>query len=93
MINLEQTILRHLLIEEPYMRKVLPFIKPEYFQGVYNQLFKQIAKYVAKYNKLPTQESLKIDIDQSEKFNDDQYTAVLEILPIIFDKETAKAND
>lgn len=93
MINLEQVILRHLLTDEPYMRKVLPFIKPEYFQGVYNQLFKQIAKYVAKYNKLPTQESLKIDIDQSEKFNPDQYTAALEILPVIFDRETAKAND
>ncbi len=93
MINLEQVILRHLLTDEPYMRKVLPFVKPEYFQGVYNQLFKQIVKYVAKYNKLPTQESLKIDIDQSEKFNPDQYTAALEILPIIFDKETVKAND
>jgi replicative DNA helicase len=93
MSNVEQVILRHLLIDEPYMRKVLPFVKPEYFQGVYNQIFNQIAKYVAKYNKLPTQEAFKIEIDLSEKFTDDQYTAVLEILPNIFDKETVKAND
>ena len=93
MSNVEQVILRHLLIDEPYMRKVLPFVKPEYFQGVYNQIFNQIAKYVAKYNKLPTQEAFKIEIDLSEKFTDDQYTAVLEILPNIFDRETVKAND
>ena len=93
MSNVEQVILRHLLIDEPYMRKVLPFVKPEYFQGVYNQIFNQIAKYVAKYNRLPTQEAFKIEIDLSEKFTDDQYTAVLEILPNIFDKETVKAND
>jgi len=93
MNNVEQVILRHILIDEPYMRKVLPFVKPEYFQGVYNQIFNQIAKYVAKYNRLPTQEAFKIEIDLSEKFTDDQYTAVLEILPNIFDKETVKAND
>ena len=87
MSNVEQVILRHLLIDEPYMRKVLPFVKPEYFQGVYNQIFNQIAKYVAKYNKLPTQEAFKIEIDLSEKFTDDQYTAVLEILPNIFDRK------
>ena len=33
--NLEQTILRNLLTDESYMRKVLPFIKPDYFEGIY----------------------------------------------------------
>ena len=33
------------------MRKVLPFIKPEYFEGPYRILFKEAGKYVAKYNK------------------------------------------
>ena len=92
MSNVEQTILKHLLTDEPYTRKVLPFIKPEYFQGVYNQLFKEVAKFVAKYNKLPTIDSFKIEIDQSDKFNDDQYTAAMEILPNVFDK-TEKADE
>jgi len=39
--NIEQTILRNLLTDEKYMRKVLPFIKPDYFQGVYKTLFKE----------------------------------------------------
>ena len=59
--NLEQTILRNLLTDEKYMRKVLPFIKPDYFQGVYKTLFKEAGKYVAKYNKLPTTETLTIE--------------------------------
>ena len=91
MSNIEQVILRNILTNEEYMRKVLPFIRPEYFQGVYNQLFKQAGAFVAKYNKLPTLDSFKIEIDQSDKFNDDQYTAAMEILPNVFTSETADA--
>ena len=89
MSNVEQVILRNILTNEPYMRKVLPFIKPEYFQGVYNQLFKEAGKFVAKYNKLPTLDAFKIEVDNSDKFNDDQYTAAMEILPNIFVTETS----
>ena len=89
MSNVEQVILRNILTNEPYMRKVLPFIKPEYFQGVYNQLFKEAGQYVGKYNKLPTLDAFKIEIDQSDKFNDDQYQAAMEIIPNIFAKETS----
>ena len=90
--NLEQLVLRHLLIDESYMRKVLPFIKPEYFQGVTRQLFVEIGKFVAKYNKLPTLPAFKIEIDQSDKYNDDQYTAAMEMLPNIFDTKSDKAD-
>ena len=86
-INIEQTILRNLLTNEKYTRKVMPFVQPDYFEGVYQQLFKEIAKYVAKYNKLPTQESFKIELDQSDKFNDEQYRHAVEIMPSIFDTE------
>jgi len=86
-INIEQTILRNLLTNEKYTRKVMPFVQPDYFEGVYQQLFKEIAKYVAKYNKLPTQESFKIELDQSDKFNDEQYRHAVEIMPGIFDTE------
>jgi len=89
MSNVEQVILRNVLTNESYMRKVLPFIKPEYFQGVYNQLFKEAGKFVAKYNKLPNLDAFKIEIDNSDKFNDDQYQAAMEILPNIFVQETS----
>jgi replicative DNA helicase len=69
------------------MRKVLPFINNDYFEGVYRQLFKEIGKYVSKYNKLPTQESFKIELDDSDSFNDEQYRHAVEILPEIFKVE------
>ena len=53
-LRIEQTILRKLLTDDNYMRKVLPFIKPEYFEGPYKTLFKEAGKFVAKYNNLPT---------------------------------------
>jgi archaellum biogenesis ATPase FlaH len=89
MSNLEQVILRNVLTNDEYMRKVLPFIQPDYFQGVYNQLFKQAGTFVAKYNKLPNLDAFKIEIDQSDKFNDDQYQAAMEILPNLFVDETS----
>ena len=82
--NIEQTVIRNVLTNEHFMRKTLPFIKPEYFEGVYRILFKEIAKYVAKYNNLPTAESFKIEVDQSDKFNDEQYQHAVEIIPQIF---------
>ncbi len=84
--NIEQTILRNLLTDEKYMRKVLPFIKPDYFQGVYKTLFKEAGKYVAKYNKLPTSESLAIEL-QNTNMSDDQYSMAMDVVPLLFTKE------
>jgi len=86
-INLEQTILKNILTDEKFMRKVLPFVKPDYFEGVYRQLFKEAGKFVAKYNKLPNLEAFKIEIDESTSFSDEQYKHAIEILPIIFQSE------
>ena len=87
MSKIENLVLRNIITNEPYMRKVLPFIKPEYFQGVYLLMFKEVAKYVAKYNTLPTSDSLKVEIDASDKFNPDQYSAAQEIIPSLFTKD------
>jgi len=69
------------------MRKVLPFVKPEYFEGVYRQLYKEVGKYVAKYNRLPSAETFKIEIDQADTFSDEQYRHAIEIMPEIFKAE------
>jgi hypothetical protein len=89
MSNVEQVILRNVLNNESYMRKVLPFIQPDYFQGVYNLLFKEAAGYVAKFNTLPTKDSLKIEVDGSDRFNQDMYGAAMEIIPVLFEKDNA----
>jgi len=86
-IDLEQTILRNLLTNEPYMRKVVPFLKKEYFEGVYQHIFTEVTKFVGKYNKLPTLEAFKIEIDQSDRLTDQMYTHAIDILPNIFEKK------
>ena len=83
--NLQQTILRNVLTNETYMRKVLPFIQPDYFTGIYQKMFKEVASFVAKYNKLPTEESFRIEVDQSDRFaNANDYTEASSIIPDIF---------
>ena len=86
-VNLEQTILRNILTDEKYMRKVLPFIKPEYFEGIYRTLFKETGKFVAKYNKLPTSTSFKIELDQTDKLSSEQHNMAMDVLPHIFSDE------
>ena len=92
MSNIEQLVLRNIIIDDDFMRKVLPFIKPEYFQGIYNQLFKEVAKFATKYNKMPTIESFKIEIEQNNRFSDDQFHAAIEIMPTIFDTTLEKSD-
>ena len=81
--NIEQTILRNLLTDEKYMRKVLPFIKPDYFQGIYKTLFKEAGKYVGKYNKLPTSETMGIELNDSNLSNE-QFQMAMDIVPQLF---------
>ncbi len=83
-INLQQTILRNLLTNDSYMRKVAAFLSPDYFEGTYNGLFKEFTSYIAKFNKLPTLEAFKIEIDSEDKLSDEQYRHAMEILPDIF---------
>ena len=83
-INLQQTILRNLLTNEEYTRKVLPFLAPEYFEGVYKETFKEVAKFVQKFNKLPTIEAFKIEVDEGGRMSEENYRQAMEMLPNIF---------
>jgi len=65
------------------MRKVLPFIKPDYFQGIYKTLFKEAGKYVAKYNKLPTSETMGIELNDSN-LSSEQFQMAMDIVPQLF---------
>jgi replicative DNA helicase len=67
------------------MRKVLPFIQPDYFTGIHQKLFKELASFVSKYNKLPTEEAFRVEVDQSDRFaNANDYTEASTIIPEIF---------
>jgi replicative DNA helicase len=61
MSRIEQTIIHHLITDEQYARKVLPFITKEYFSDTNeNVLIQEIVKFFGKYNSLPSKEVLLI---------------------------------
>ena len=83
--RIEQTILRKLLTDDDYMRKVLPFIKPEYFEGPYKTLFKEAGKFVDKYNKLPTRESFLVELNEHSNLSNEQFSTAVDIAQNLFD--------
>lgn len=65
--NLQTTILSKLIHDENYARRVLPFIKTEYFQQKEHKVVHRLAvDFIAKYNKLPSVDSLSIDLQNSD---------------------------
>ena len=61
--RIEETILRNLIYNEQYYRKVVPFIKADYFQEYHEKIvFEEIADFAAKYDKVPTKEVLSINL-------------------------------
>ena len=80
-MNLQQKILKHLLLDEEYTRKTLPFIKGEYFQESSEKLlFDEIQNYVNKYNTMPTKEALVIEIDKRVNLTDDQHKKTIALV-------------
>ena len=82
MEKVESTILRNLLCSEDFYRKVVPFIKPDYFQDMSERvIFEEIQDFSTKYDKIPTKEVLNIGLQQRTDLNDDTFknaTALVE---------------
>jgi replicative DNA helicase len=71
--RLETTILNNLFFHEDYARKVLPFLKEDYFPLRTDKiLFTEIYKFVEKYNNIPTKESITIELGQRKDINEDE---------------------
>ncbi len=64
MERIETTILRNLVYNEDYSRKVIPFIEPDYFeQRSEKVIFEEIAQFIVKYGAAITTEALKIELE------------------------------
>lgn len=75
---IDDTILSHLITNEQYGRRVLPFLKEEYFlDPIEKKLFLLAKNYIDTYNSFPTKEALYIDASQL-KTNEDEYKALNE---------------
>ena len=80
-MSIERTILSNLLFNDEYNRKVIPFLKAEYFQD-YNEkvVFDLIDDYVKKYNSFPSIEALAIDLSNKEGLNEATFKIAKEII-------------
>lgn len=82
-MQLEKTILTNLLRNENYTRKVLPFLKSEYFTIEEDRiLYNEIQNFILKYNVPPTRSSLKIEIDSLRNIKEDQVKAINQFLDV-----------
>ena len=73
--RVEALILKNLMHNEEYSRKVLPFLNKEYFMEHTDKLlYEQVSTFINKYNNLPTKEALTIELDNTslkeEEFED-----------------------
>jgi replicative DNA helicase len=72
-MRLETTILKTLIFNDEYLRKVLPFIKPEYFTDrTEKTLYNEITSFTTTYNSAPTIEALGIAIREKNSLTDDE---------------------
>ena len=81
MERLELTILRNLIFNEDYARKVIPFIQPEYYeQRVEKIVFEEIVKFIVKYGSSITIEALNIEIDNRRDLTETESKEIVELL-------------
>jgi len=74
-MNLEQTILRNLIRNEDYLRKVLPFVKTEYFNDKTEKtIYAEISDFVESYNSAPTIEALGLAVKEKRNLSDEEVT-------------------
>jgi len=79
--TIEKTTLSQLIHNENFNRKVIPFLKKEYFHQRSEQiLFEEINDFVDKYSNPPTKTTLEIEIEKRKDLSDNDHKSVLELL-------------
>ncbi len=88
-MTIETNILSQLINSESYARKVLPFLKEEYFQTVTDRLLlTKIKEYMDKYNVPPSKEALVIELDSEELREVDYNESVSQVERMSVDEDT-----
>ena len=88
-MNLEVTILSNLIYNEKYTRKVIPFLKSDYFTTkTMKIIFLEIHEYVGNYNALPSLNALGIECQERTDLSEDQFKDVMEVLHALQKEET-----
>ena len=79
--TIERTALSQLVSNEEFARKVLPHMRGDYFSDrTEKTIFEEITKFVEKYQKIPTQTSLEIEVQSRKDLNESDYKKVVEVI-------------
>jgi len=74
MERIETTILRNLLCNEQFYRKVVPFVKPDYFNETHERvIYEEVWNFASNYELVPTKEVLVINLEARKDLNEEVY--------------------
>jgi replicative DNA helicase len=86
MERIETTILRNLVFNEEYSRKVIPFIQPDYFeQRTEKIIFEEITQFIVKYGNAITTEALAIELENRTDLSETEVKETREITSSLTD--------
>ena len=86
MDNVELLILRSLLYNEDYARKVVPFIQGDYFEQPSQKItFEEIATFITDYDELPSKEALYIEVEKRNDVTEELYKQITELIGVLDD--------
>jgi len=81
MEKIETTILRNLLFNNEYCRKVLPFIKPEYFENFHEKVvFEEICKFIFAYENPATKEVILIETEKRTDITEETFKTICDYI-------------
>ena len=81
MQTVEQTILRHLIHNEEFSRKVSPFLRSEYFSDRCDKVvFEMASNFISTYNSLPATEALHITLSERKDLTQAEFDGCTEML-------------
>jgi len=79
--RIEQVILENLIKDDAYVRKVIPFLKPDYFmQYEDKKVFDIIFNFVEKYNNPPSKQAIILAVNEDTSLNEDSHAKCMEVI-------------
>jgi replicative DNA helicase len=89
--RIEQVILENLIKDDDYVRKVIPFLKPDYFMTFEDKaVFKVIYDFVEKYNNPPSKQAILLAINEDKTLNEDSHAKCMEVINTLNGDEVDK---
>ena len=91
METIEKTILRNLISNEEYFRKVFPFLKTEYFSSEEQLIFTKISDFIGKYNERPPLDAIEIACQNDKNIPEKVYKSTIALIEELREGEPSKS--